>query len=252
MWGWLFAACIIALFLFFYYHQQCYYKTSHEVLFQKGTNHADTPYIIISGNSGSGKSTLAKELAALFHLHYIDIDHHRFLPAEKGHVWKNREMQDFSKQVLNEIEKVKNQHSIQQYSSMDPPSQREISKNGWVVDGNVMNMDILISSHASIVLWLDYSWVVVLLRLIVRTTKRILFKTRVCNGNIETWYNQLCSKDSLLLFTLKRFWNWKEHESRVVNWIKSNPHLTVYRFQSPHECKMFLTYNLPKMISINK
>ncbi|BEP12873.1 hypothetical protein acdb102_11840 [Acidothermaceae bacterium B102] len=135
------------------------------------------------GASGSGKTTLARAAATRLGLPLVELDaiHHR------AH-WQPAPREEFRSELLS---------VLAGYGA---------SRGGWVVDGNYRTAvgDLV---EADVWIWLDYSRLVVMSRLLRRTAGRVLLRRELWNGNRESWRN-LVSLDpdrNILL------WAWTTH-----------------------------------------
>ena len=217
----LIASLIVFVGVFWWvYHQFTKLSPHHHVL-QEGSPVQDGKIrMVINAGSGSGKSTLAKQLSKQFNILRIDVDHHRFYPA-KEYAWKNRPQQDFIRGVQEQID----------------IAERDEKMNGWVIDGTVTRFGNDFAAQVNMVIWLDYSPIVTILRLLNRIFWRYTRQEKCCNGNVETLSNLFLSrKDSILWYQLTSFGLQKQ---RLEKWIQENPHFRVFRFISPLDCRKF-------------
>jgi hypothetical protein len=73
-----------------------------------------------------------------------------------------------------------------------------------VIDGGYMDkLGDLVVSRAELVVWLDLPVRVWLPRLLRRTSRRVLTREELWNGNRETFRNVVWGRDALLPFTLR-------------------------------------------------
>lgn len=136
------------------------------------------PRIIVVGSSCAGKSTLAQKLSEEFDLHYIQLDALSWLPN-----WIERDNESFLALLAEAVETHEN----------------------WVVDGNYSRTHHITWANAEVIVWLNYSYPVVLWRALTRTIRRVSTKELLFAGNIETVRRSFLSKDSILLWVIKTF-----------------------------------------------
>jgi adenylate kinase family enzyme len=79
-----------------------------------------------------------------------------------------------------------------------------VSGERWVIDGNYQAVRDLVWSRADCIVWLNYSFSLVLRRLLKRTARRVFLAEPCCNGNRESLRLTL-SKDSILLWALTTY-----------------------------------------------
>ena len=109
----------------------------------------------------------------------------------------------------------------------------------WVVDGNYGVVRDIVWSRADTLIWLDYSFPLVLWRLTRRTLWRGLASVELYNGNRESLWTHLFTRDSLFLWLLKSHWRRKRDLPKAL----AQPeyaHLHVERFRSPRETSAWL------------
>jgi adenylate kinase family enzyme len=130
--------------------------------------------VSVIGTSGSGKTTFAAALAGALDCPHVELDQMSWDPG-----WRPVDVGFFSARVRQAILGAR-----------------------WVIDGNYSSVRPLIWSRADTVVWLDYTWPVVLSRSIRRTARRIVLGEQGCSGNRETLGRAL-SRDSIILWVLK-------------------------------------------------
>lgn len=133
--------------------------------------------ISVVGTSGSGKTTLARQISQRLTIPHVELDYLHWEPN-----WV---------EVSDEVMRERVSHAL--------------SMNTWVVDGNYSQVRDIVWGRADTVVFLDYSWTVVMSRLLWRTFGRSITKQEVCNGNRESLQKALLSKDSILLWALQTY-----------------------------------------------
>ncbi|WP_158842311.1 adenylate kinase [Saccharothrix deserti] len=114
--------------------------------------------IVVLGVSGVGKSTLAGALAPLVDGVHVELD-----AIQHGPDWTPPPVEEFRARLA---------------AATEGPA--------WVVDGNYINQTAEVLWHrADLVVWLDLPLRVIMLRLLRRTTIRIVRRTELWNGNRE-------------------------------------------------------------------
>jgi len=136
--------------------------------------------IVVIGTSCSGKTTIAKMLADKLNIKHIELDELFWMPA-----WQVRDKEKFHNLVTDAI-----------------------SGESWVVDGNHSRVRDLLWSRATTIIWLDYSFSLIIYRALKRSISRIVTKKRVCAGNVETFRKTFFSRGSILLWVIQ------SHQSR--------------------------------------
>ncbi|BAY33090.1 topology modulation protein [Nostoc carneum NIES-2107] len=169
--------------------------------------------ISIVGTTGSGKTTLAKQISLSRNLPHIELDYLHWEPN-----WVEVPTQIMRERVS-----------------------QALSGNSWVVDGNYSIVRDIVWGKADTVVWLDYSWWVVMSRILQRTMSRVITQQEVCNGNRETWQTTF-SRDSIILWALKTY-DKKRREYPQLFTQPEYAHLRIVHLRSPGDTANWLDKN---------
>ncbi len=166
--------------------------------------------ISIIGTSGSGKTTLAREISQRLAISYVELDRLHWEPN-----WV---------EVPNDV--------------MRERVSQAVSGNTWVVDGNYSLVRDIVWGKADTVVWLDYSFPVVISRVVWRTFRRVVTQQEVCNGNRETWKTTF-SRDSIILWVLQTYHK-RRREYPLLLKKPEYAHLQVVHLHSPKAAQDWL------------
>lgn len=170
--------------------------------------------IVILGKPGAGKTTLATQLASRLSLRNIELD---------AISWQ-----------ANWVQLPKNE-------MRERVSEVITATSDWVLDGNYHFMHDIVWARADTLIWLDYPLWVALLRLLRRTTGRILLQKELWNGNRESLRHHLSLNpdENLFAYTIQVH---KRHRNEYPTLFErpEYSHLRVLRFRSPRETERWL------------
>ena len=116
------------------------------------------PRISVVGTSGSGKTTVAFRAAEALGVPHIELDALHWEPN-----WVEAPRDVFRARVSEATE-----------------------DDNWVADGNYSKVRDILWEQADTVLWLDYPFHTIFLRLLKRTLRRTYNRERLWNDNRET------------------------------------------------------------------
>jgi adenylate kinase family enzyme len=133
--------------------------------------------IVVVGTSGSGKTTLARRLSRALGIPHVELDALHWEPN-----WVEASDEVFRERVI-----------------------KELKGDTWVVDGNYSKVRDIAWNRADTVVWLDYSLLVMLWRLTLRTFRRVFHKVELWGGNRESLRTAFLSKDSIFLWVLTTY-----------------------------------------------
>jgi adenylate kinase family enzyme len=133
--------------------------------------------IAIVGTAGSGKTTLAQQLSQKINAPHIELDALHWEPN-----WTEASDQVFRARISEAL-----------------------IGDRWVVDGNYSKVRDIIWNQADTVVFLDYSFWLVMGRLLRRTLGRAINQTELWNGNRENIHKSFFNQDSILLWMLKTY-----------------------------------------------
>lgn len=167
--------------------------------------------ISVVGTSGSGKTTLAKQISQLLTIPDIELDYLHWEPN-----WV---------EVPNDV--------------MRQRVSQALSGNSWVVDGNYSIVRDIVWGKADTIVWLDYSFPVVMSRVLWRTFQRLVKQQEVCNGNRETWKTTI-RRDSVILWALQTYHKNRRQYALLLK-KPEYAHLLVVRVRSLEETQNWLS-----------
>jgi adenylate kinase family enzyme len=160
--------------------------------------------ISVIGTTGSGKTTLARQVAQHLQIPHIELDALHWEPN-----WTAASEQVFRERVTEAV-----------------------SGDRWIVDGNYSGVRDIVWGQADTVVFLDYSFWLVMGRLLRRTLQRSLKQEELWNGNREDIWKSFFSQESILLWMLQTYQrNRKKYP--VLFQQQEYAHLSVVHLQSP-------------------
>jgi hypothetical protein len=173
------------------------------------------PYqrIVVIGVTGSGKSCLAEKLSLKFDLNFIELDALYWKPD-----WVESEDAEFRTKV--------------EVATRAP---------NWALSGNYNKVRDIVWPRADAVIWLDYSFLLVFVRLWKRTLQRWWRHESLWGTNYERLFPQfkIWSKESLF--------HWQVLSYRRHKWLYPQlfvrpeySHLKVFHFKHPVETEKWL------------
>lgn len=131
--------------------------------------------IAVVGTSCAGKTTFARRLAERLAAPHVQLD---TLFWTAG--WVARPREEFRERVRGEV-----------------------AGERWVCDGNFSSVRDLVWARAQAVIWLRYSFPLVLARALRRTVGRIVSRSEVFPGCRESFRKSFLSRGSILLWVLQ-------------------------------------------------
>jgi len=150
--------------------------------------------ILIVGTSGSGKTTLAGKLSRALGVRDIELD---ALYWKEN--WAQSDQEEFREKIASALK----------------------GQRGYVIHGNYGKVQDLTWGNVDTVIWLDYSRLVIMWRVIKRTLRRIITQEELWAGNRETFRNSFLAKDAIV------FWAWNTYGRRKEQYtamLKENPY----------------------------
>lgn len=149
---------------------------------------ADFKRIVIIGATGSGKTTFARDVAARGGHAFYDLDDFHWLPG-----WQWRDRDEFVRLAADMA-----------------------AGDTWVVSGNYSLVRPQVWSRATMIVWLDYPFLLVFWRLLRRSLRRLVDKRPICNGNTEN-LRQFLSKDSIMVWLFKSYGKHKKQYAEIFS-----------------------------------
>ena len=133
--------------------------------------------IHVIGTSGSGKTTFAGRVAECLEIPHVELD-----ALHWGPNWTEPAVHEFREKVA-----------------------AALNGDTWAVDGNYSKVRDIIWERADTVVWLDYTFLVVMARVIWRTFRRGLTREELWNENRERLIGNLFSKDSVIRWSMTTY-----------------------------------------------
>jgi adenylate kinase family enzyme len=166
--------------------------------------------VVVIGTSGAGKTTLAREIATRFALPHIELDAINWQPG-----WRDLARNDpaaFATRVAQAIQ-----------------------TEAWVADGNYGGVRDAVWRRATHLVWLDYERPVIMLRVIGRSLKRVIWRTELWpgTGNRERWYFLLQASHPIRWAWST--WSRRRRETAERLGLPEYGHLEVVRLRHPRE-----------------
>lgn len=164
--------------------------------------------VAVVGSSGAGKSWLASRLARAFGVPYVEFDavHH-------GPAWSALS----AKEMQGKLDL------------------RCPADGAWVADGNYPNKGgDLVRARADAIVWLDFPRSAVMRQLVMRTSRRLLLRQQLWNGNRESLRDVLARDPERSILR----WAWTHYEAQRAayaaqaddRWIRLKSRAEVRRF----------------------
>ena len=169
--------------------------------------------VVIVGATGAGKSTLAIRLAAAIGAPYVELD-----ALFWGPNWTPTPPEDFRARVA-----------------------AATASPAWVVAGNYGAIRDLLWPRADTIVWLDYSFPLVLARLTARTLRRGVTGEVLWNGNREKlwWHAMLWSERSLFNWLCASFWRYRRELPALFR-EPAHAHARVVHLRTPRAAREWL------------
>ena len=168
--------------------------------------------IVVTGNMGAGKTTLAGTLSSLLDAPRVEMD-----ALRHGANWVETPDDVFRERVS-----------------------QALAGSSWVVDGDYEVVRDIVWPQADTLVWLDYPSRMSMWRLLWRTFRRCIAREELWNGNRETFYQHLFTRESILLEGFRR----RGIARKVYGVLLEKPeyeHLRVVRLQSPRKTREWLS-----------
>lgn len=173
----------------------------------------DLRRVVIIGSSCSGKTTLAGRIAGKLGVPNIELDPIHWLPQ-----WQERPVVEFRELTANAV-----------------------AEDRWVADGTYTRMVRgIVWARATCVIWLNFSFPLVLWRVLSRTIKRSVGGQVLYSGNKETLRKAFLSRDSIIWWVITTYHR-RRRDFPVSFQRPEFGHLNIIEFRKPREADAFLS-----------
>ena len=172
----------------------------------------DLKRVVVIGTSCSGKTTFANHLAQSLGQNAIQLDAVYWLPE-----WRPRPEHEFKRLVRDAV-----------------------AQEEWVLDGNYSRLRDIVWPRATTIIWLNYSFPVVMYRALNRTFRRSIYKEPFYSGNQESLRRAFLSKDSILLWVLKTYHRRRREYPEILLRSQTKGRKVIV-LSSPEAAKRFLS-----------
>ena len=167
--------------------------------------------IAIVGSTGSGKTTLAKAFSESLGVSHVELD-----AFQHGPDWLQTPEKEFRKLA-----------------------DRATLAGSGIADGNYHIARDIAWPRATMLVWLDYGFALIFLRLFKRTMLRGILGTELWNGNREKLWMYFFTKESLFLWLFQTY-SRRRREIAEATALAEYGHLQVLKFRSPAESEKWL------------
>jgi len=167
--------------------------------------------ISVIGSTGSGKTTAARTLADRLGFRHIEMD---------ALFWKPNWGETPDEEFLPAVDEA-------------------TRGDRWVMDGNYSRTRPIVWPRLDTIVWLDYRFHVVFLRLLRRTVVRSISKEELWSGCEERFRNSFFSKDSILVWLFRTYWRRKRTVPRALAQ-PEHSHISVFHFHTPRAFRRWL------------
>jgi len=169
------------------------------------------PRVVVVGTSSAGKSFLAARLAAKLRVPHVELDQLFWGPG-----WQPKPADEFARLVAE---------------STRGPS--------WVADGNYSPVREVLWPRANVIIWLNYSFALVLWRGIKRSVGRSLRRSELWHGNRESLRRTFLSRDSILLWIVSTYHR-RQREFDELRASRAYPDAAWLEFRHPRQADKWL------------
>src|SRR5688500_6790994 len=167
--------------------------------------------VVVIGSSGCGKSRFARELAQLLGQPSVELDELYWAPN-----WMAKPEDEFRRLVS---------------AAAASPS--------WVVDGNYSRMRDVLWTRATTIVWLNFGFLSVFLRILLRPVGPLVTNAPLWHGNRESVTRAFFSRDSILLWMISTFHR-RRRGYTALRATDKYPHLSWIEFRRPADASKFL------------
>lgn len=108
--------------------------------------------------------------------------------------------------------------------------------DAWLIDSFYGPWRSLARERAEVIVALDYSRMVTLVRLVRRTVRRARSREPICNGNVETW-KRVLGPSSIIRW---HFTSFARKRARMRAWEKASDGPKVYRVSTPRALRRLM------------
>ena len=167
--------------------------------------------LTIVGTSCSGKTTLARQLSLALGTPCIELDAIHWRPA-----WQPRPDEEF-RLLVSEV----------------------VSGERWVIDGNYRQVRDIVWARATILIWLNYPFRVVIWRALRRAVKRAATQEELFSGNRESFRKSFFSRESIILWVMSSYRRLRRNYRRLLD-NGEYPHLRVIELRYPAQAEALI------------
>ena len=171
----------------------------------------DLQRVVIIGSSCSGKTTMAGHVAGIMDVPHVELDAIHWLPE-----WQERPIEEFRALTA-----------------------KAVAADHWVADGNYRRVRDIVWARATTVIWLNYSFPLVLWRVLRRTITRNISRQVLYSGNRESLRMAFLSRESIILWVISTY-NRHRREFPALFQSQEFRHLNVIEFRKRREADAFL------------
>ena len=167
--------------------------------------------MVVIGTSCSGKTTLAGHIAGILTVPHIELDAIHWLPE-----WRERPTEEFRELTASAV-----------------------AGDRWVADGNYSIVRDIVWARATSIIWLNYSFPLVIWRALCRTITRSVNGQVLFSGNKESLKMAFLSRDSIIWWVITTY-SRRLREYPVLFQDQDFRHLNIIEFRKQRGADAFL------------